>query len=324
MKPLPKYHIRPLTPDDQAFLWEMLYQSLYVPAGGDPLPRQIVRQPEIARYVENWGRVHDCGFIAEDESGKPLGAAWMRLFKGEEHGYGYINDATPEVGMAVLPEYRGQGIGTELLMRLLAAAEGQYAYVSLSVGSGNPAAHLYERLGFEVVKAMGDSVIMRKKMNPDSAHKSRWEIAEVVFGIPFLISLGVHAVAPLSVPPGGWRLGIIISGVVLIIAAIGVVRLARRELRKYNQPTDPGQPTSRLVNTGVFRYSRNPLYLASVMLFLGLGLALNRLWAVAALVLSIVICIQVLIRPEERYLAAKFGEDYQQYAASVHRWLGRR
>ena len=324
MKPLPKYHIRPMTTDDQAFLWEMLYQSLYVPAGADPLPRQIVRQPEIARYVENWGQVHDCGFIAEDESGKPLGAAWMRLFKGEEHGYGYINDATPEVGMAVLPEYRGQGIGTKLLMRLLAAAKGQYADVSLSVGSGNPAAHLYERLGFEVVKAAGDSMIMRKKINPESAHKSRWEIAEVVFGIPFLISLGIHAVVPLSVPPGGARQILIPVGILLIMLGIGIVVSARWELRNYNQPTDPGQPTSRLVNTGVFRYSRNPLYLASVLLFLGLGLALNRLWAVAALALSIVICIQVLIRPEERYLAVKFGEEYQQYAASVHRWLGRR
>ncbi len=161
-------------------------------------------------------------------------------------------------------------------------------------------------------------------MNPDSAHKSRWEIAEVVFGVPFLLSLGVHAALPFSVPSGVVRQVFMLIGIVLIAAALGIVVLARRELSHYNQPTDPGQPTSRLVSTGVFRYSRNPLYLASVMLFLGLGLALNRLWAVVALVLSIAICIQVLICPEERYLAAKFGPEYRQYASSVHRWLGRK
>jgi hypothetical protein len=60
------YNIRPLAPSDEPFLWEMLYQSLYVPPGEGPFPREVVRTPHIARYVEGWGRAHDLGFVAED------------------------------------------------------------------------------------------------------------------------------------------------------------------------------------------------------------------------------------------------------------------
>jgi protein-S-isoprenylcysteine O-methyltransferase Ste14 len=161
-------------------------------------------------------------------------------------------------------------------------------------------------------------------MNVDSAHKSRWEIAEVVFGIPFLISVAIHFVVPFSLPQGIFRQILTPMGIILIIIGIGFVVLARREFAYFNQPTDPGHPTSKVVNTGVFGISRNPLYLASVILFLGLALALNMLWAVVMLLFSIVICIYVLIIPEEQYLAAKFGEEYKEYTASVHRWLGRK
>jgi protein-S-isoprenylcysteine O-methyltransferase Ste14 len=161
-------------------------------------------------------------------------------------------------------------------------------------------------------------------MNVDSAHKSRWEIAEVVFGIPFLISVALHFVVPFSLPQGIFRQILIPVGIILIIIGIGFVVLARREFAYFNQPTDPGHPTSKVVNTGVFGISRNPLYLASVILFSGLALALNMLWALVMLLFSIVVCIYVLIIPEEQYLAAKFGEEYKEYAASVHRWLGRK
>lgn len=159
-----KYHVRPLTPADQPFLWEMLYQSLYVPEGGQPFPEEMLQQLEIAKYVQDWGREHDRGFVAEDEQGQPLGAVWMRLFSGEEKGYGYVDEGTPEIGMAVLPAYRGQGLGTRLLSQLLRSAEGKYDCVSLSVGGGNPAGRLYERLGFEEVGVAGEARIMKRKV----------------------------------------------------------------------------------------------------------------------------------------------------------------
>ena len=161
-------------------------------------------------------------------------------------------------------------------------------------------------------------------MNVDSAHKSRWEISEVVFGIPFLISIVIQFIIPFSLPQGILRQTLIPVGIALIIIGIGLIVLARRELALYGQPTDPGHPTSNVVKSGVFSISRNPLYLGSVIVFSGIALTLNIFWILVMLLPSIIICLYVLIIPEEQYLTAKFGEEYKEYITSVPRWLGRK
>ena len=161
-------------------------------------------------------------------------------------------------------------------------------------------------------------------MSVDTAHKSQWEIAEVVFGIPFLVSIAIQFVVPFSLPQGILRQALIPVGIALIIIGMGIIVLARREFAHFDQPTDPGHPTNKIVKTGVFSISRNPLYLGGAIVFLGIALALNMPWALVTLLLSIIICHYVLIIPEEQYLAAKFGEEYKEYVASVHRWLGRK
>src|SRR5689334_4247341 len=94
--------IRPLTLADEAFLWEMLYLAIYVPEGAAPFPRDIVRSPEIRRYAQDWGQADDLGLVAvRQEYGEPVGATWTRLLKGENKGYGYVDEATPELTMAV-------------------------------------------------------------------------------------------------------------------------------------------------------------------------------------------------------------------------------
>ena len=118
--------------------------------------RAVVENPGTARYVEGWGRHGDPSFVAVGEGGEPLGAAWLRLLRGENRGYGYVDDETPEVAIAVRPGTRGAGIGTRLLRRLLEAAKPRYRAVSLSVRSGNPARRLYERMGFEAVTEQDD------------------------------------------------------------------------------------------------------------------------------------------------------------------------
>ena len=160
-------------------------------------------------------------------------------------------------------------------------------------------------------------------MKADSAHKSNWEIAEVVFGVPFLMSIVLHFILPFSLPQGIFRQALIPVGIVLIVIGIGFIILARREFARYGQPTDPGHPTSKVVKTGVFAISRNPLYLGSVIIFLGISLALNMLWTLVTLLVSIIVCHYVLIIPEEKYLAEKFDEEYKDYTATVRRWLGR-
>lgn len=158
----------------------------------------------------------------------------------------------------------------------------------------------------------------------NAAHKSRWEIGEVVFGIPFLVGIALHLLLPFSLPQGILRQVLIPLGVVLIFTGMGFIVSARRAFARFRQPTDPGQPTSQVITTGVFALSRNPLYLGAAFLFGGVALMMNTLWTLVTLLASMVICHYVLIVPEERYLAAKFGAEYQAYTTTVRRWLGRR
>ena len=155
-------NIRPLRSEDEPFLWEMLYQALHVSEGQSAPPREVVRLPELARYVLGWGRKGDCGFLASDAAtGRPVGAVWLRLLVGGNKGYGYVDDDTPELSIAVLPEYRGQGVGTQLLIHLFASACGQSS-ISLSVSADNSALRLYERFGFEVVSKSDGSLTMKR------------------------------------------------------------------------------------------------------------------------------------------------------------------
>jgi ribosomal protein S18 acetylase RimI-like enzyme len=158
------YIIRPLTASDEVFLWEMLYQALYVPPGAKPLPKEIIYRPELVKYVRDW-QTDDIGFVAVLESGQiPIGAIWIRLFNSQNQGYGYINDETPELSIAVLPEYRKQGIGTQLILHLLENIKNLYPAISLSVSLENPALRLYQRLGFEIIGQLDNSLTMKKEL----------------------------------------------------------------------------------------------------------------------------------------------------------------
>ena len=161
-----RYAFRPTTPADEPFLWEMLYEAIYVPEG-NPLPeRTILQEPALAHYVANWGQQPgDEGIIAVDSTnGQPVGTAWLRLFTAADPGWGFVDVETPEVSLALLPAYRGQGIGTALLTALIEQARGHYPALSLSVDPQNPAMRLYERLGFTAVGAVGTSLTMRKRL----------------------------------------------------------------------------------------------------------------------------------------------------------------
>lgn len=157
--------IRPLTPGDEPLLWQTLYHALHVPPGSEPFPPAIVHHPELARYVAGWmQRPGDMGFAAEVD-GTPIGAAWLRCWLADNHGYGFLDVETPELSMALSPEHRGGGIGTALLRRLLSEATHHFSAVGLSVSASNPARRLYEREGFQpIAKPEDDSVIMLTRL----------------------------------------------------------------------------------------------------------------------------------------------------------------
>ncbi len=159
------YTIRSLVSEDVPFLWEMLYQAIYVPADEPPFPRASVNLPEFSRYVQDWEQPTDSGLIAVTQDGEDIGAAWLRLLTGSQRGHGYVDDATPELTMAIVPAWRGQGLGRRLLERMLDEAQTQFSAVCLSVDPQNmPALKLYERLGFEVTGKNGTSLTMLRQL----------------------------------------------------------------------------------------------------------------------------------------------------------------
>jgi ribosomal protein S18 acetylase RimI-like enzyme len=157
-----RYSLRRAGVDDVDFLWAMLYEASYAAELGVPSPAALRVHPVLARYVDGWGRPTDLGVVAvEPETGERVGAAWLRLLTGDVKGFGYVDDDTPELAIAVIPTHRGRGIGAQLLRSLLEAGRGNFRAVSLSVRTDNPARRLYERIGFRVVHPAGASVTMR-------------------------------------------------------------------------------------------------------------------------------------------------------------------
>ncbi len=158
-------NIRPAGPEDVEFLKRMLYEAA---AWNPDWPREQVIEaladPMLERYHRGWGRPGDVGVIAEIE-GEPVGAAWYRLFTAEEPGHGFVDEETPEIGIAVEPLYRRKGIGETLLRALMSEARQRDVHaLSLSVAVHNRSRRMYERVGFRKVREEGGNWVMRVEL----------------------------------------------------------------------------------------------------------------------------------------------------------------
>ena len=123
---------------------------------------QLDAEIPLTRYVENWGRPGDIAVIAA-ETGNRIGAAWLRVFRAESPGYGFVDERTPELTISVVPSRRRHGLGQELLDALLVKArEARHPAVSLSVEFDSPAVAFYERTGFEAVRESDGGLVMRR------------------------------------------------------------------------------------------------------------------------------------------------------------------
>ncbi len=147
------YQTRLASSHDVEFLWEMLFYASHSDEdAGVSGPQELKSLPELARYVTGFGAPTDLGVIAlAADSGELAGAAWFRLLTGDQRGYGWVNDLSPELAIATGPAHRGRGAGRRMLERLLPLALEHHEMVSLSCRMQNPARRLYERMGFELV-----------------------------------------------------------------------------------------------------------------------------------------------------------------------------
>ncbi len=109
--------------------------------------------------------------------------------------------------------------------------------------------------------------------------------------------------------------------VALFLLAAVVIVLALRELIRHREHPSPYKPTDAIVGSGIYRFTRNPIYVGFVMLVLAVGIGANDAWFLLSLVMLFVLLHFGVVRPEERYLSVKFGTGYEEYRRRVRRWL---
>lgn len=158
-------NIRICTTADLDFLQMMLFEACFWdPAADRSQPAEFMQLPVIKKILHGWGRQADFGLIAETDN-VPIGAAWYRLWTKQDHSFGFVDENTPELGIALLPAYRSKGFGRALLSELIDFARRQnYPALSLSVDPENFARKLYESLGFVPVGKSGTSVTYLLKL----------------------------------------------------------------------------------------------------------------------------------------------------------------
>lgn len=149
--------IRKWKDGEQAFLEDFLYEAIFIPEGVEAPPREIIKAPELQVYITDFGKEpDDICFLAEVE-GKVAGAVWVRVMED----YGHLEEGVPSFAISLYKEYRGQGIGTELMKRMLQElVERGYEKASLAVQKANYAVRMYQKVGFEIVGENEEEYLM--------------------------------------------------------------------------------------------------------------------------------------------------------------------
>jgi len=133
------------------------------------------------------------------------------------------------------------------------------------------------------------------------------------------VALGAIVPAPLLGP--SWLIPRLVGGGLLAVAGVVLAAAAKRRFDAAGTQTNPLRPTTAIVGAGPYRFTRNPMYLGMAAAYLGIGIALDSAWVVALAAPLLVVIEYGVIRREERYLEAKFGETYLAYRRRVRRWI---
>lgn len=157
-----------LQPNEAGVLKDFLYEAIFLPEGFEPPERSIVKLPELRIYYEGFGEEKADFCMVAEEDGRIVGAAWTRLMKD----YGYVDDETPSFAISLYREYRGQGIGTRLMLAMLELLRKKgYKQASLAVQKANYAVRMYEKVGFHTVSENAEEYIMVCNLKEDVASR---------------------------------------------------------------------------------------------------------------------------------------------------------
>ena len=140
----------------------------------------------------------------------------------------------------------------------------------------------------------------------------------LLYGAAFAIALVLHWLWPMPILDHAIALWL---GLALIVLGVGIAIPGIKALQAADTNVDPAHPTTAIVTSGPFRFSRNPLYVALTFLYFGLTLAVNTWWGIVMLVPLLIIMHRGVVLREERYLEHKFGDTYRQYRSKVRRYL---
>ena len=139
-----------------------------------------------------------------------------------------------------------------------------------------------------------------------------------IYFLAIVVGIVLQLVSPLPIKRLAASLWI---GIAINVMGLLVMVVAVKEFRKLQTPEDTNLPSTTLVISGPYRYSRNPMYISLTLLLTGTGLALNSWWVLLMFVPLMIIMHAGVISREERYLEQKFGQAYREYKTSVRRWL---
>lgn len=149
--------LRELKPEEINLLKDFLYEAIFIPAGMEPPAREVIDQPELKLYYEGFGTGRADNCIVADDNGHVIGAVWTRII----NDYGHVDDDTPSFAISLYKEYRGQGIGTQLMKKILELLRSQgYRKASLAVQKANYAVRMYKKIGFKIVDENDEEYIM--------------------------------------------------------------------------------------------------------------------------------------------------------------------
>lgn len=140
-------NIRPIKNNEMMLLSDFLYEAIFQKDPNNLAPRTIIQEPSLWIYIDGFGtKKDDFCFVAELDN-RIVGAVWVRCIKA----FGHIDDTVPEFAISIYPQYRGKGIGTELMkaMLMFLRAKG-YSQASLAVQKENDAVKMYQKVGFEI------------------------------------------------------------------------------------------------------------------------------------------------------------------------------